>query len=292
MKYAFIFEHHEQFSIATMCRVLGVSRQAYYLWRRHPVSERARRDQELMRLIEHHFHANNESYGSPRIHLELQIEGVRCGQKRVARLMQQKQLRACVPRRFVVTTDSNHAWPLAQNVLNREYQVEAITDVNRTWAGDITYIPTDQGWLYLAVVLDLKSRKVIGWSMASTMEQTLVHDALKMALERRGLDEAHGLLLFHSDQGSQYAAHNYQERLARHGVVCSMSRKGNCWDNAPVESFFATLKKELVHRYKYLTREQAKMSVFTYIEVFYNRKRRHSALGYLSPHDYEQILLN
>lgn len=275
-----------------MCRVLGVSRQAYYVSCRRPVSERARRNEELGTLIEGIFHDNDQNYGSPRIHLELQLLGVRCSPKRVARLMKQRQLRACSPRRFVVTTDSAHTWPLAENRLNRAYQVEAIANVNQTWAGDITYVPTAQGWLYLAVVLDLKSRKVIGWSMARTMEQTLVHDALKMALERRGLGDAKGQLLFHSDRGSQYAAHDYQERLHQHGIVCSMSRKGNCWDNAPVESFFATLKKELIHRHKYLTREQATLSLFRYIEVFYNRKRRHSALGYLSPHDYEQTLLN
>ena len=292
MKYAFIHEYQSQFTITTMCRVLDVSRQAYYAWRTHPHNERKHRDEELTVLIERIFRDSDECYGSPRVHLELRHQGVYCGHKRVARLMRERQLRACSPRRFVVTTDSNHAWPLAENVLDREYQVEDIPDVNRTWAGDITYIPTAQGWLYLAVVLDLKSRKVIGWSMATSLEQKLVHDALQMAVERREVKDARGQLLFHSDRGSQYAAHDYQTRLKSHGVIASMSRRANCWDNAPVESFFATLKKELVHRHRYATREQATLSLFTYIEVFYNRKRRHSALGYLSPHDYEQTLLN
>jgi putative transposase len=192
----------------------------------------------------------------------------------------------------VSTTDSDHAFPVAQNLLNREYQVEAVSGLNRAWAGDITYIPTAQGWLYVAVVLDLKSRKVIGWSMKDSLEQTLVHEALEMALGQLSSTEVPNELLFHSDRGSQYAAHDYRGRLEAAGIVCSMSRRGNCWDNAVVESFFATLKKEEVHREEYLTREQAKASLFYYIEVFYNRKRRHSALGYISPHDYEQSILN
>jgi putative transposase len=195
-------------------------------------------------------------------------------------------------RRFVATTDSGHAFPVAQNLLNREYQVESVAGLNRAWAGDITYVPTAQGWLYVAVVLDLKSRKVIGWSMKDTLEQTLVQEALEMALGQRFSDEVPEALLFHSDRGSQYAAHDYHGQLEAAGIMCSMSRRGNCWDNAVVESFFATLKKEEVHREDYVTHEQAKASLFCYIEVFYNRKRRHSTLGYVSPHDYEQSLLN
>jgi putative transposase len=206
--------------------------------------------------------------------------------------MKEQNLMVHKPRKFVATTDSGHAFPVAHNLLNREYQVEAVTGLNRAWAGDITYVPTAQGWLYVAVVLDLKSRKVIGWSMKDTLEQALVHEALEMAVSQRVTKEAPEALLFHSDRGSQYAAHNYQERLENSGITCSMSRKGNCWDNAVVESFFATLKKEEVHREDYVTHEQAKASLFCYIEIFYNRKRRHSTLGYLSPHDYEQSLLN
>ncbi len=182
------------------------------------------------------------------------------------------------------------------------YQVENVSGLNRAWAGNITYVPTAQGWLYqgwlyqgwlyVAVVLDLKSRRVIGWSMRDSLEQTLVHEALEMALGQRLPSKTEGELLFHSDQGSQYAAHDYQQRLLDCNIVGSMSRRGNCWDNAVVESFFATLKKEEVHRQEYLTRQQAKASLFYYIEVFYNRRRRHSALRYQSPHDYEQSLLN
>lgn len=275
-----------------LCRVLGISRHAYYSWCRRSPSEQSLRDEELGSLIENIFHENDQTYGSPRVHLELQAQGVKCSRKRVARLMQQKQLRACVPRRFVVTTDSRHSWPIMDNVLNRQYQVETIEDVNQSWAGDITYIPTAQGWLYLAVVLDLKSRRVIGWSMKDTMDKSLVQEALTMATNRRLDGSANEQLLFHSDRGSQYASSSYREQLEQHSIRCSMSRKGNCWDNAPVESFFATLKKELIHRQKYQSHTQAKASLFYYIEVFYNRKRRHSALGYISPNDYELTLLN
>jgi transposase InsO family protein len=207
--------------------------------------------------------------------------------------MREMQLVASQPKRFVRTTDSSHGLPVASNVLNREYQVEQIEGINRAWAGDITYIPTAQGWLYLAVVLDLKSRRVIGWSMADHMQQSLVQDALEMAsAQRLSGGKAQTELLFHSDRGSQYAGHAFQEQLDDLNIEGSMSRRGNCWDNAPVESFFATLKKELVHRERYLTHEQAKASLFEYIEVFYNRLRRHSALGYLSPVAYEHYLLN
>ena len=275
-----------------MCRVLGVTRSGYYAWSIRPASRREQRDGELSEQIRTIYQDSRGRYGSPRVHNELHVQGVRCGKKRVARLMQEQQLSACQPRRFVATTDSAHAFPTSPNRLNRQYQVEAVAGLNQAWAGDMTYIPTAQGWLYLAVVLDLKSRRVIGWGMSHSLEQQVVHDALEMALGQRQPEGAGSAMLFHSDRGSQYAAHAYQQRLEEQGITCSMSRKGNCWDNAPVESFFATLKKELVHREKYLTQEQAKTSLFHYIEVFYNRRRRHSALGYLSPHDYELTLLN
>ncbi len=275
-----------------MCRVLGVSRSGYYTWLNRPASQHAQGNSTLSEQIRVIYQESGARYGSPRIHRELQVRGLRCGKKRVARLMRQQQLHACNPRRFVATTDSSHASPIAANVLDRQYQVEAVEALNRVWAGDITYIPTAGGWLYLAVILDLKSRRVIGWGMSPTLEQTVVHQALEMALGQRAPQQSGSGLLFHSDRGSQYAAGAYQKRLRDQGIGCSMSRRGNCWDNAPLESFFATLKKELVHRERYQTREQAKASVFSYIEVFYNRKRRHSALGYLSPHDYEQTMLN
>jgi len=292
MRYEFIQEHQRQFQMIILLRVVGVSGSAFYQWQKRPRSQRAQHKKELGTHIRALFQQNKGRYGSPRIHRDLQALGIKCSQKRVARLMREQNLVVRPRRKFVATTDSGHAFPIAQNLLNREYQVEAVAGINRAWAGDITYIPTAQGWLYVAVVLDLKSRKVIGWSMRDSLEQTLVHEALEMALGQRLSAEVPNALLFHSDRGSQYAAHDYQRRLEAAGIVCSMSRKGNCWDNAVVESFFATLKKEEVHREDYLTREQAKASLFCYIEIFYNRKRRHSALGYISPHDYEQYLLN
>jgi transposase InsO family protein len=291
MRYQFIQNHQGQFRQCILFRVLGVSSSAFQSWKKRGVSPRVRQKETLVAHIGEIFQDSEGRYGSPRVHLELQAQGVVCSQKRVAHLMKEHHLVARKPRKFTVTTDSNHPFPVAQNRLNREYQVETVAGLNRAWAGDITYIPTAQGWLYVAVVLDLKSRRVIGWSMKDTLEQTLVHEALEMALGQRRLT-TEGELLFHSDRGSQYAAHSYQERLLDWGIVCSMSRRGNCWDNAVVESFFATLKKEEVHREHYQTREQAKACLFYYIEVFYNRKRRHSALGYQSPHDYEQTLLN
>lgn len=292
MRYQFMQEHQGQFRLTILLRLLGVSASAFYQWQKRPVSQRAQQKQQLMALIGELFKESKGRYGSPRIYRDLQALGIQCSQKCVARLMKEQNLVVRKPRKFVATTDSGHAFPVAQNLLNREYQVEAVAGLNRVWAGDITYVPTAQGWLYVAVVLDLKSRRVIGWSMRNSMEQTLVHEALEMAVGHCFSTEAPEALLFHCDRGSQYAAHAYQERLQERGIVCSMSRKGDCWDNAVVESFFATLKKEEVHREYYVTREQAKASLFHYIEVFYNRKRRHSALGYISPHDYEQSLLN
>ena len=292
MRYHFIQKHNGQFRNSVMFRVLGVCASAFYRWKTRPVSQRQQQKETLVAHINELFHDSDGRYGSPRIHRDLQALSIKCSEKRVAHLMKEQRLVARKPRRFVVTTDSNHAFPVAKNVLDRKCQVENVVGLNRAWAGDITYVPTAQGWLYLAVVLDLKSRRVIGWSMRDSLEQTLVHEALEMALGQRLPSKDDGELLFHSDRGSQYAAHDYQERLLDWNIVCSMSRKGNCWDNAVVESFFATLKKEEVHRERYLTREQAKASLFYYIEVFYNRKRRHSALGYQSPNDYEQSLLN
>jgi transposase InsO family protein len=292
MHYHFIQEHNGQFQNSVMFRVLRVSSSAFYEWKKRPVSQRVQQKADLVVHINELFHDSEGRYGSPRIHRDLKAVGIKCSPKRVAQIMREQRLVAHKPRKFVVTTDSSHGFPVARNLLGRKYQVADIAGLNRAWAGDITYVPTAQGWLYVAVVLDLKSRRVIGWSMRDSLEQTLVHEALEMALGQRLPSEVEGQLLFHSDRGSQYAAHDYQERLLDHSIVCSMSRKGNCWDNAVVESFFATLKKEEVHRERYLNREQAKASLFYYIEVFYNRRRRHSALGYKSPHDYEQSLLN
>ncbi len=226
-------------------------------------------------------------YGSPRVHRKLRQRGIRCGQKRVARLMREHGLRARARRRFKATTDSKHTLQVAANVLDRRFDVEV---PNARWATDITYIWTQQGWLYLAVVMDLFSRKIVGWSMQDTMERSLVISALEMALKARRPPPG---MLHHSDRGSQYASQDYQELLRQAGCTCSMSRRGNCWKadatsaNAPVESFFSTLKMELVHARRYQTQQQARAEIFEFIEVWYNRQRLHSSLGYLSPTQYE-----
>ena len=271
--------------MALACRVLGVSRSGYYAWRRRgegPPSARAKSDQRLMGQIKTIFHEHRGRYGAPRIHVELHDRSVRVGRKRVARLMRQAALRAARPRRAVRTTDSDHARPVAENVLERRFAVDV--PVAR-WCADITYIPTDEGWLYLAVVLELGTRRVIGHATRSTLERSLVLAALELALGRRTAPA-----LQHSDRGSQYASSDYRALLHRHGIQCSMSRRGNCLDNAPVESFFATLKRELVDGERYRTRSAARQSLFAYIETYYNTRRRHSALGYRTPAEYEALL--
>lgn len=263
-----------------MCRVLEVSTSAYYAWRRRPPASSGA-DAQLLTEIRAIYVESKRRYGSPRIHKKLRQRGIRCGQKRVARLMRASGLRAR-RRRFQVTTDSKHTLPVAENVLERQFEVE-VPDAR--WAADITYIWTRQGWLYLAVIMDLFSRRIVGWSMQETMERSLVVSALEMALGARRPPPG---LLHHSDRGSQYASGDYQEFLRQAGCTCSMSRRGNCWDNAPVESFFSTLKIELVHERRFETRQRARAEIFEFIEVWYNRQRLHSSLGYLSPADYEE----
>lgn len=273
--------HKEQFSIRAMCRVLGVSSSGYYSWRKREPSRRSLEDAKLIVEIEQVHQESKQTYGSPRIHAELRSNGIRCGRKRIARLMRERDLRPKRKRRFKTTTDSKHNLPVAENHLDRQFEPAGM---NQKWAADLTYVWTSQGWLYLAVVLDLFSRRVIGWSMQATMERSLVLSALEMALARR---KPEGELMHHSDRGSQYASGDYQRILEKMGITCSMSRKGNCWDNAPVESFFATLKTERVHHQRYRTRDEARADIFDYIERWYNRKRLHSSLGYLSPCAYE-----
>jgi len=271
--YQFITAQASRYPVAVLCRVLRVSRSGYYAWRTRPNSRRWLVDCQLEAQIRQIHAASRRTYGSPRIHAELRAQGVRCSEQRVARVMRLAGFRACRPRRTRTTTDSRHAWPVATNLLNREFGAPA---ANRKWAADITYIPTSEGWLYLAVVLDLFSRRVVGWATRPTLERVLVLDALRLAL------------LHHSDRGSQYASEDYQAQLAAAGIHCRMSRTGDCYDNAPVESFFGTLKTELVYQQVFATRDQARSAIFEYIEVFYNRQRRHSALGYLSPVSYER----
>lgn len=283
MKYRFVRDHSGQFPARRICWVLGVSASAYYAWRGRPESQRVREDRRLLVEIKAIHQENRKAYGSPRIHAELKDRQVHCGKKRVARLMRENGIRAKQKRKFKATTDSKHSQPVAPNLLERDFAAAA---PDQKWVADITYIPTREGWLYLAAILDLYSRYVVGWSMAGRMNRRLVLDALDMAVGRRRPEPG---LLHHSDRGSQYASGDYQKALNTHGMVCSMSRKGDCWDNAPMESFFHTLKTELVHHRDYQTRWEAKADIFEYIEVFYNRNRRHSALGLITPADFERM---
>jgi len=286
VKYQFIEEHRDQYPVRLMCQVLEVARSGYYQWRKQPLSKRKMADLLLLRHIQDIFTESRETYGSYRIQAELAEQGIRCGRKRVARLMQTYQMRPKTVRRFrVITTDSNHKLPIASNRLNQEFTAD---QPDKIWLTDITYIPTAEGWLYLAVVLDLYSRRIVGWPLSDSLHRQLVIEALKMAITTRQPPPG---LLHHSDRGSQYASDDYQALLTQARMVASMSRKGNCYDNAPVESFFATLKTELVYHQQYVTRAEARLDIFEYIEVFYNRFRRHSALGYKSPVTYEALPL-
>ncbi len=282
MTFRFIHRHRRRWPVRALCDALSVSPAGYYAWRDRPVSQRRRRQDVLTAHIRTAHAQAKGRYGSPRVHAELVARGHGCCVNTVARLMRRAGIAAKTARKFRHTTDSNHGRPVAENVLDRQFDPAA---PNEAWVADITYIPTREGWLYLAAVEDLYSRMVVGWAMAARMTSRLVVDALGMAVHRR-LPGAE--LVAHSDRGSQYASEHYQQLLAGHGITCSMSRRGDCWDNAPMESFFASLKKELVHHEDYPTREDAQASIFEYIEVFYNRQRRHSKLGFQSPAEYEQ----
>jgi putative transposase len=282
MTFRFIEEHREQWPVRLLCDTLEVSTAGYYAWRDRPTSVRQERRDALVVEIRAVHAEVKARYGSPRIHAELAARGRDCCVNTVAKLMRDNDIRAKTARKFRQTTDSNHDLPVADNLLDRRFDPE---QPNERWVADITYIPTRQGWLYLAAVEDLYSRRVVGWSMADHMESRLVVDALELAVQRRLPDEG---LLAHSDRGSQYASEHYQLLLAKHGIACSMSRRADCWDNAPMESFFASLKKELVHGADFTTRQEARAAIVEYLEVFYNTKRRHSSLGYVSPTEYEQ----
>lgn len=265
-----------------MCEVLEVSRGGFYSWLKRPESERSRVNRRLLSHIRVAFDRSRQSYGSPRLTDELKASGVSCGENRVASLMRQSGIRAVGKRKYRVTTHSKHNHPVAENLLNRQFSAGK---PNAVWLSDITYIWTAEGWLYLAGVLDVYSRKLVGWSMDHRVTAELTLSALRQAINRRNVTPN---LIHHSDRGSQYAAGEYQRLLKESGMICSMSRKGDCWDNAPMESFFATLKAELVNREQFKTRQEAKAKIFEYIEVFYNRQRRHSTLGNRSPVDFEQ----
>jgi putative transposase len=285
LRFQFIKDHQREFPVNLMCQVLQVARSGYYAWRRRVPSATAERQTKLMEQIRQVHERTRAVYGSPRVHRDLLAEDVRCSKNTVAKLMRAAGLRSKRRQRFRVhTTDSRHPHPIAPNRLNRAF---CQPQPDQAWAADITYLRTAEGWLYLAVVIDLCSRKIVGWATSDSLAAELCVRALEMAIRERRPPQG---VLHHSDRGVQYACDAYQELLTRHGLRPSMSRRGNCYDNAVTESFFGTLKTELVHHESYATREAARQSLFEYIEVFYNRRRRHSSLGYVSPLEYEQKL--
>ena len=287
MRYAVITRHRREFQLRLMCRVLEVSPSGYYASLNRPPSWHALIDEVLMARVRIIHAESGETYGAPRVHRELQAEGLPASPKRVARLMQEGELVAR-PRKAprICTTDSNHDHPIAPNLLVRQFDVHGVA-LNRVWVADLTYIPTREGMLYLGTVLDWGSRRCVGWAMRDTLETDVALSALRMARETRR--PAPGLIR-HSDRGSQYTSGAYQAELAAHGMVASMSRKGDCYDNAVAESFFSTLEFELVMRHDWHTKAEARRAIFRYIETWYNPKRRHSTLGYLSPAAYEEQL--
>ena len=283
MKFGFVDEHRLVWPVTVMCKVLGLSTSGYYAWRARPESPRAAANRALLDDIARIHAGSHGTYGSPRIHAVLRGHGRRAGRSRIERLMRHVGIRglAALPRR-ARTTDSRHDYPIAPNRLARNFQAAR---PNQVWLADLTYIPTAEGWLYLAAILDMHTRKIVGWSMRQTLHAEIAIDALNMAIERQRPPPG---LIHHSDRGIQYAAGSYRQVLAQSGISPSMSRKGNCWDNAPMESFFHTLKSERVHHRVYATRDQARRDLFQYIEGFYNPHRLHSALGYLSPEEMER----
>jgi len=282
MNYRFIDEQRRYHRVGKMAGLLAVSRAGYYAWKKREKSGRAGSDEELVKRIKKIQKRVKYRYGSPRMTKALAGEGHHVGHNRVARLMREHDLGRRPRKRYRSTTKSDHTRPVAENVLNRQFNVAG---ANQVWSSDITYIATAEGWLYLCVVIDLYSRKVIGWAMGRTMQAALVVKALMMAIMRRGGPAG---VIFHSDRGSQYASEELRGVLQRHGLEQSMSRKGNCWDNAPSESFFATLKTELCGDRAFATRSEAQAEIFEYIEIFYNRERLHSTLGYLAPAEFEE----
>jgi putative transposase len=282
VRFAFIAAEKACFPVALMCRILAVSRAGFYAWRRRPAARRTRQDGTLAVAVAAVYAEHHGRYGSPRVQMELRDRGQRTGRKRIARLMRAQGLRARPRRRYRTTTDSRHGLPVCPNLLARRFTV---AQPNTAWVTDMTYLWTAQGWLYLAVIIDLFSRRVVGWSMSERIDRKLALDALRMALVQRRPQPG---LIHHSDRGSQYASGDYQELLAKHGLRGSMSRRGDCWDNAVAESFFASLKLELVYQVQWRTRAEVRTAIFEYLELFYNRRRRHSSLGYLSPVEFER----
>jgi len=282
VKYAFIHSERKNYYVSRLCSALKVSASGYYDWVGRPPSETQKANQRLVTKIRCYHKASRQTYGSPRIQRDLLASGETVSRQRVARLMRAEQIQSKIVKRFVITTNSRHTTSPAPDRLQRQFKT---TFKNEAWVSDTTFIQTREGWLYLAVLMDLYSRQIIGWAMSDRNNAPLVADALTMAIWRRG--KVKGVIV-HSDQGSTYASGSYRKQLQQNNLLCSMSRKGECHDNAVAESFFGTLKKELVDDEDYRTRDQARQSIFEYIEVFYNRQRRHSYLGYVSPSEYER----
>jgi len=281
VKYAWMEKHHASYTLTEMCVVLDVSISGYRSWKRGGTPDRKwLTDVQMLALIRAIHAELKGAYGSPRMVRELRLRGFTAGKERVERLMRDNGIRARHKRRFKVTTDSKHTFPVAENLLDRDFTPTA---PNQVWTADMTYLWTDEGWLYLAIVLDLFNREVIGWSLKPRMTTDIVTDALMMAWFRRKPEAG---VIHHSDRGSQYASHAFQDKLKELGMICSMSRKGNCWDNAPSESWFNSFKNERYHGIHYATHDEMKAASFEYIEVFYNRTRQHSTLGYQSPSQY------
>jgi putative transposase len=281
MKYEFMKEHRDRYRLHSMCKVLNVSRSGYYAWKSRRPSNRQRENAEILKNIQEIYKKRRRIYGSPRITNELNDQGVRCGKNRVARIMKENGIRAYVRRKFRGRPESRPNHPASPNLLLTGKKSD------RVWASDITYIYTREGWMYVSAIMDIRTRKIIGLSMKNRLTQELTTDALMQAVKRERPDKG---LIHHSDRGKQYASYAYKEMLDQYGLQSSMSRSGNCYDNAYIESFWSTLKKELVYGEKYLTRRDARLSIFEYIEVFYNRVRKHSALGYISPEQFGMLL--
>jgi transposase InsO family protein len=284
MKYKLIKANRAAFSIQKMCQMLGVSKSGYYKHFKKPMNQRDKNNDMLLNKIKDIFDDNKGRYGSPRVKEQLDKDGIACGKNRVARLMGKNNIKAKRTKKFKVTTDSKHNHPVADNLLNQDFIATAI---NEKWVSDITYIYTHEGWLYLAVILDLCSRKVVGWSMGDRISKDLTISALRQAMNRRGIRAG---ILLHSDRGSQYACHDYVHLVKANNFIQSMSGKGNCYDNAVMESFFKTLKVEEVYWERYETRDAARKSIFEYIETYYNTKRIHSTLDYMSPQEFENSI--
>jgi transposase InsO family protein len=284
MKYKFIMENRKEYRLGKMCKMLEVSRSGYHNYVRRKMSQRQLENQFLLETIRRIHHLSRGLYGSPKIYQELRKLGLRYNRKRIVRIMRINGISAKTKRKYKRTTDSNHVYPVAENILGQDF---SSTVLNKIWVSDITYIWTKEGWLYLCCILDLCSRMIVGWHIDITLSSSLVITALNQAITNRGKNSG---IIFHSDRGSQYASEKVRKYLQGHKMIQSMSHKGNCYDNAVMESFFHTLKTELVSFENFQTRDEAKMKIFDYIEIFYNRQRSHSSIGYLTPEEFERNL--